>query len=207
MTKPKLCQWEEEPCSEERTFYPGKSIRAPYCKYHLAISHIYKKRAEVSKDKEELEKARENAKKGNATSKRLALSAADKWFSHYIRFKYAFERNGEWWCECYTCRSHFKMKECDNGHWQKREHKATRFHEDNARPQCTECNQHHKGEFAKFEERLIEDIGLEKVNELKHLAKSIGEDSEIFYREQSDKYRELLNEELKHRGVKNPWKN
>ena len=205
MTKPKLCQWEG--CDEEAANFPNSTIKKKYCTEHAIKAVLEQKRAEISKDKEELEKARENSKKGNATSKRLALSAADKWFSHYIRFKYAFDRNGEWWCECYTCRSHFKMKECDNGHWQKRENKATRFHEDNARPQCTECNQHHKGEFAKFEERLIEDIGLEKVNELKHLAKSIGEDSEIFYREQSDKYRELLNKELKRRGVKNPWKN
>lgn len=48
-SKPKLCKWKEEPCEDERVNYPGKSILSPYCKLHLALSHIYKKRQEAIK--------------------------------------------------------------------------------------------------------------------------------------------------------------
>ena len=99
------------------------------------------------------------------------------------------------------------MMTMDNGHWQKRENKATRFHENNARPQCTSCNDHHKGEYAKFELRLISEIGQDEVDQIKQLARHEQKDSEEWYKEIANKYKNKCNELFKERKIKNPWTN
>ena len=68
---------------------------------------------------------------------------ADKWFSLYIRLRDADE-NGM--VMCVTCRKIAHYKEMDCGHFVTRNHKMTRFREDNCNVQCTSCNQFKKGE-------------------------------------------------------------
>ena len=144
--------------------------------------------------------------KRGKTERQKAMDRADMWFSRYIRLKYSFEQSGKLFCKCYTCGNPKGIKNIDNGHFQRRGSKTTRFDENNARPQCKQCNYYHSGEFEKFEIKLIKDIGQKNVNELKKLSQSIGEDNEIFYREQANKYRILFNKLLKVKSVKNPWK-
>lgn len=61
----------------------------------------------------------------------------DKVFSQYIRQKYA-DQNG--YVKCYTCGVTKTIKEIQNGHFVSRSYLATRFSEDNCRPQCVGCN-------------------------------------------------------------------
>lgn len=66
----------------------------------------------------------------------------DTIFSQYIRRKYA---NEEGMVKCYTCTTVKHWKEIQNGHWIPRHNLATRFSEDNCRPQCVACNMFQKG--------------------------------------------------------------
>jgi len=75
-------------------------------------------------------------------------STADKWFSYYIRLKYA---NEDGLCKCFTCSyvGHWK-RDLQNGHGIGRQHKSTRYSEDNCKPQCKKCNNWGQGEQAIF---------------------------------------------------------
>ncbi|MCE5332730.1 MAG: recombination protein NinG [Bacteroidales bacterium] len=154
----------------------------------------------------ELPISRNKPEKRKKTPRQCAMDRADEWFSRYIRLKYSFESGGELFCKCYTCGNPKPILVIENGHFQRRGYKTTRFHPNDARPQCTFCNHHRSGEPEKFELNLIRDIGQDKVNELKKLAQQIGEDNEPFYREQAAKYRKLFNMLLKERKLKSPWK-
>ena len=54
-----------------------------------------------------------------------------------------------------------------NGHYISRSYLATRFDENNCRPQCVGCNVFGGGKPFEFEERLVKEIGREKVDDLK----------------------------------------
>lgn len=89
----------------------------------------------------------------------------DKIFSIYIRMKYS---NKDGSVNCYTCPKRFdSYKEVQNGHFVPRQHLATRWSEDNCRPQCVGCNIWGKGKMLDFEEHLKQDLGEKKVEELK----------------------------------------
>lgn len=77
----------------------------------------------------------------------------DKWFSLYIRHKY--EEDGL--VRCYTCSVRKPVKEMQNGHWIPRNNLATRFHEENCRPQCVGCNMFQKGRPDVFAVNLIQE--------------------------------------------------
>lgn len=144
--------------------------------------------------------------KKRKSPRQKAMDRADEWFSKYIRLKYSFESCGELVCRCYTCNSIHWIKQLDCGHYVNREHKTVRFDENNARPQCVFCNQHRSGRHAIFGLNLEKEVGAEEVDRLRQLSLFPGEDNEQFYREQADKYRNLFNELLIERKIKNPWK-
>ncbi|MBP9790722.1 MAG: recombination protein NinG [Bacteroidia bacterium] len=160
---------------------------------YIPISHRLKKEAKKS-----LEIV--NRKKSNIRN------SADAYFSKFIRLKHSFESNGERFCICYTCGSCVKIKDAENGHWQRRGYYTTRFHEDNNRPQCHNCNYHHQGVPEKFELHLIEDLGQAKVDYLKLLSQTEGRDDKQFYQEKSDEYRIKLKNLIKELEIKSPWK-
>ena len=62
----------------------------------------------------------------------------DAWFSKYIRLLYLDEKDGL--VPCYTCGRKYDFKKIQCGHFQSRKNYATRWNEDNARPQCYGCN-------------------------------------------------------------------
>jgi hypothetical protein len=134
-----------------------------------------------------------------------AMDRADEYFSKYIRFKHAHPTlMGTFVCRCYTCNNLHDIKIIECGHYHSRENKATRYHENNARAQCTHCNQHKHGRHTEFGNNLLGQIGFEEFEELRKLALSTGEDNEIFYREQAKIYRLKFNQLVKEKGC-NPW--
>jgi hypothetical protein len=204
--KVKICKVDE--CGKEAANFPNSTIKQKYCQEHAIKAVLDIQKQDAIKHREELERLRLMRKKGHnslKTDHQKAIKLADDWFSRYIRFKHSFDRNGTLFCECYTCFKHYPMMAMDNGHWQKRENITTRFHPDNARPQCTECNQHKKGEYSKFEMNLISEIGTEKTEQLKYLATRQGENTTEYCKLMADKYRMMCKELFKDRGVKNPW--
>lgn len=74
----------------------------------------------------------------------------DRVFSLYIRNKYAV--NGM--VKCYTCSAIKLIKEIQNGHFVPRNILATRFLEDNCRPQCVACNMFQRGRPDEFAAKL-----------------------------------------------------
>lgn len=90
----------------------------------------------------------------------------DAIFSKYIRLKYADE-NGN--CTCYTCGKVTHWKQIQNGHFISRQYLATRWHEDNCRPQDVGCNIYGHGKPLDFEERLKKELGSQYVEDMKML--------------------------------------
>lgn len=179
------------------------SKKCPNCRLKSLYKQVESKGVQLAS---ELPIKRNKHEKRKKTLRQRAMDRADEWFSKYIRLKFSFEYGGELFCRCYTCGNTHSILEIQNGHFQRRGYKTTRFHINDARPQCVQCNYHRSGEPEKFELNLIRDIGQDKVNELKKLAQEIGEDNEPFYREQAGKYRKLFNILLKERKHQNPWK-
>jgi len=90
----------------------------------------------------------------------------DTIFSKYIRLKYA-NKNGL--VKCYTCSTIKHWKEIQNGHWIPRNNLATRFDEDNCRPQCVACNMFNRGRPDEFAVNLQkEGIDLQERIKTKH---------------------------------------
>ena len=208
--KPKPCKWEKEPCTEERVNYPGKSICSPYCRLHLALSHIYKKREESAKDKAELEKVRQEVKKGSPVY-RFYHSSAWVNFSHYVLLHYADENlmvqcstNPSVYCEIYKkeiCVGHYiKVFDTNSTNY------ATAFEFRNVGPQSKVENDN-GGNMPVMEQWIEKTHGSGTVEELKQLKRQHFRLDKYTLDEISKKYLALFNEELKRRGIRNPWKN
>lgn len=125
---------------------------------------------------------------------------ADTYFSRYIRLKHSEDG----YCTCYTCGNIHPIKEIDNGHYQKREHKAVRYDENNCRPQCKTCNGDvkHNGKQIEFRANLVAERGEEEVNRIDLSIKTTGKYGALFYKEKSDYYRSKLNDLQNKLGVK-----
>lgn len=84
-------------------------------------------------------------------------------FSKYVRLINS-DSNG--FVGCYTCGKLLFWKQIQNGHYVPRNTLATRFSEDNCRPQCIGCNLFGNGKFIDFRINLVREIGTRKVNSL-----------------------------------------
>ena len=71
---------------------------------------------------------------------------ADELLSTYIRTKWTRETApGVRVGECFTCKKLKRYEELQNGHWIRRRHFGTRWHEINNHPQCAWCNDPKRG--------------------------------------------------------------
>lgn len=104
--------------------------------------------ANVASTKKRLDKHEEN---DNDLSLQYLVDDLDAIFSRYIRLKYADE-NGI--AQCYTCQKKLPIAAIQNGHYVHRIDMATRFLEDNCRPQCSECNSRHNDDPTIFRDAL-----------------------------------------------------
>lgn len=87
-------------------------------------------------------------------------------FAYYNKLKRA-DANGR--VKCYTCPQVLKLGQIElhAGHcFKKSAFPGIRFHRNNVRPQCENCNICLDGNFEVFKENLINEIGLEAFNEL-----------------------------------------
>ena len=166
----------------------------PICLYYWMTTtergKIYNSKMFSPKVKKAIEKTKREKKKTLNVSG--AMKLADTYFSRFIRL--AHSKDGL--CTCYTCGTIKEIKEVDNGHYLKREHKATRYHENNCRPQCKTCNGDvkHNGKQAEFRVNLSYEIGDDEVIELERLARTTIKANYLFFKELSDYYRIKVNE-------------
>ena len=157
-------------------------------------------KASTIKAKKQIEHSKKKAvrEEKKALDSKSAMKLADIYFSRYIRLKHSINGN----CTCYTCGVIKPIKDVDNGHYVKRAHQATRYDENNCRPQCKKCNGDtlHNGKQVEFRQHLINEIGIEEVNRIE-TPKTIKTNA-LYYREIADKYREKVNELQKQLKVK-----
>lgn len=205
--KPKKCQGTGKAkgfgcgvISDKRTFG-----LCPTCKYKWALSTedgklwfdtqmAFKKKNTVKEEKRQHTQEKRNLNVGGA------MKLADTYFSRYIRLSHSSDGQ----CTCYTCGSIIDIKEVDNGHYMKREHKSTRYHENNCRPQCKTCNgdTKHNGKQAEFRVNLSYEIGEDDVVKIEALARNPIDANTNFFKNISDTYREKVNELQKELKVK-----
>ena len=106
----------------------------------------------------------------------------DRVFSIYIRQKFPQE--------CYTCRKQAVTLQC--GHFVSRQYLATRWDEDNCRPQCIGCNIYGHGKPLDFEERLKKDLGEKHVEKMKFSRHTVLKLDRQWYKEQIEHYKSLI---------------
>jgi hypothetical protein len=94
----------------------------------------------------------------------------DRVFSLYIRQSYA-DSNG--YVQCYTCNAQKHWKDMHCGHFVSRSHLATRFDEDNVRPQCVGCNIFGGGKVVIFGSKLEAELGVGTIARLYRQAQQI----------------------------------
>ena len=113
----------------------------------------------------------------------------DALFSQYIRRKYA-DKEGQ--VKCYTCSFKKLWKELQNGHWIPRNNLATRFSEENCRPQCVACNLYQRGRPDVFAVNLIkEGVDLEALMKSKYCIFKV---DRKWYENLIEKYQKILDE-------------
>ncbi len=115
----------------------------------------------------------------------------DSVFSVYIRRKYA---NADGDVACFTCGKIMPWQHIQNGHFISRSYLATRFHEDNCRPQCVGDNIFGGGKPLDFEENLKRELGEIYVEEMKKSRHNIVKYDRHWYTEKINYYTEKIHE-------------
>lgn len=111
---------------------------------------------------------------------------ADRIFSVYVRVSNADHAG---YAACFTCGKRSPWQEQQNGHFLRRALTSVRYHENNCRVQCEECNVAGAGKIDIYYEALIDDIGEDGVREIIELSKKRIPPN---YKEIINKYRLLL---------------
>lgn len=141
--------------------------------------------------------------KGSKTERQKAIARADLWFSKYVRLFWADQNL---LAQCCTCGKRHGIKTMDNGHYLSRRYLNTRWVFENAGPQCKFCNRYNQGNapaMALWIEKHHGPNWLEKLNTMAHWRSSGKTTYDI--RQIADKYRTLLNDLCRERGINNPW--
>lgn len=129
----------------------------------------------------------------------MKTSNADTWFSRYIRLRDAMESNGVLVVKCCTCGAIREAKRVDCGHYVKRQHKATRWHENNCLSQCKRCNSFEQGEPETMAKEIDRRFGQGTAEHLKEISRQITKSNETLI---ADHYREKVLQLLEQRGWK-----
>lgn len=125
-----------------------------------------------------------------AKTKTYWKKKAWKAFSEYIRQRYAPD---DGMVVCYTCGKVDHWKKMQAGHAIGGRNNAVLFNEDLVRPQCVGCNVFGRGKYAIFTRKLIDELGMEKYDQLVTESQKLVQYKSSDYMEIEDKYKEKLN--------------
>lgn len=114
-------------------------------------------------------------------------------FSSYIRQKYAGE---EGLTICYTCGKVGHWKTMQAGHGIGGRTNSVLFNEDLVRVQCVGCNLYGRGKYAIFTRKLIDELGMEKYDQLVTESQKVVQYKSSDYEDIEKKYKVLINEYL-----------
>tara|TARA_B100000902_G_scaffold353112_1_gene364314 strand:+ start:487 stop:894 length:408 start_codon:yes stop_codon:yes gene_type:complete len=113
----------------------------------------------------------------------------DTWFSLYIRLKYSNEYG---MVQCYTSGRVYHYKQIHAGHFMSRRHLATRWCEQNVKPQSAADNLFGQGEQFKFGMLLDSEYGEGTAVELQIKARQSFKMSRVDYEEKISYYKKLV---------------
>jgi hypothetical protein len=148
-----------------------------------------------------------NKKKSSKSRISKNMDLADLWFSRYIRVKYSLPYLAQIVCRDIVTGKPYAAERIDNGHYHSRANMATRYEENNCRPQNRSSNRFQgEADKFKFQENLIKEIGQEEFDRIEKLARNSSfKFGETELKEIADKYRKLTNELLKQKGAVAWW--
>lgn len=93
---------------------------------------------------------------------------------------------------CYTCGAVKHRRKLQCGHFVSRQYLATRWKEENCKPQCVGCNMFGNGKPLDFEENLKKDYGNEFVEKMKASRHQILKLDIAWYKHEIDKYKKFV---------------
>lgn len=112
----------------------------------------------------------------------------DAVYSRYIRAKYS--QDGR--VSCVSCGKSDEIKNMQNGHYVSRSHHATRWLDKNCHPQCYRCNVALHGNYANYTKFIVDTYGIEVIDELIVLSRTIPKYTKQDLLELTKKYTELI---------------
>lgn len=134
-----------------------KSCNAPECTNRVFGKGYCKKHQYLRDDLKASLIKRANARKEAAAEKKrevtMKVLEARLWkvFSEYIRLRDA-DHNG--FCKCFTCSNIRYWRDMDCGHGIGRQHKGTKYNEQNNHAQCGKCNGFEGGRMDVYKEEM-----------------------------------------------------
>lgn len=186
-------------CGNTFVRYSTLVTKCPKCQIKAMQSKKESKQDKLPFQVNKFNTAIKTKPKRQKTEKQKAKANAWTWFSRFIRLSHSV--NGEY-VVCYTCGKIHGIKEVDAGHFITRSKDSVLFSENNCRPQCKKCNRFQQGRSYDFEIKLIDEIGREKVEQLKELAKMPVHYTVEDYEQIASLYKFKVNNLQKEYGVK-----
>lgn len=113
----------------------------------------------------------------------------DKWFSLYVRLK---DSDDYGMVNCYTSGRSYYYKQIHAGHFISRRHLATRWCDQNVKPQSAADNLFGQGEQFKFGNQLDSEYGIGTAKELQIKARQSCKISRSEYEEKISYYKEIV---------------
>ena len=103
------------------------------------------------------------------SDRQRAIDTADRWFSRWVRIsnKKNTINGSDVYCQCYTTKKYYHIKDIQCGHFISRGHFSVRWDETNARPQSIYANKWKSGMPLEFETYLEAEIGQYALGNLK----------------------------------------
>jgi len=176
-------------CKNCKELFEVKRFNSKYCdkldcKTAEALQNLEKLKQKEQKD---WTKRKKEIVKGMETVQQL-MRIVQVTFNTYIRLR----DKGKTCISCDTIIGKEGIK-YDAGHlWSSGGHKSVTFNEDNVHGQCVYCNQHCHGNLLEYYKRLIERIGIERVEQLDELAHDIRKYSREELRELNEYYKQKI---------------
>lgn len=103
---------------------------------------------------------------GGKSTRRTREEALWRVFSQWIRLRDADEAG---MVSCVTCGARMHWKDAQAGHFWKRQHQATKFHEQNVHVQCVRCNKWLNGNEGEHAAYILRVYGQHAFNNLEAL--------------------------------------
>lgn len=99
-------------------------------------------------------------------------SERQKTLTAFQKLRRLQESDDNGYCKCICSGRIYHYKDLDGGHFIPRACKATELEPDNVWPQCRNSNKWKSGDYLTYRDRLVEKIGIERVERLENMKRA-----------------------------------